>query len=192
MSDLKTIGDFLFEPADVVELRAIRGKAPNATIKKFWSLAKDLPRMEDELHILNGQGFNIYYGANPRKDFGLSGDKNVLLARCLFIDIDNREPGDGCGIWDSVYMDIFLYGLPEPTLGVFSGNGVHVYWRLNEPVTDLQLFTRKQKALIRRFDADKSVHNAERVMRLPGFKNTKDENNKKDCFIVWEGAGCTR
>lgn len=184
MSDLEKITQILFDPDDIVELRFIRGKNPKVEIKKFWTLAKDLPSLADRLKASNQAGYNIYYGPNPRKAMNLSGDENVLLARCFFCDFDHLETGDGCGRLEFVWNDIFLAGLPEPTLAVNSGHGLHVYWRLADPITDMTLWHNTQAQLNNRLGADKTIKNPERIMRLPGFLNTKKQPHT-ECYICW-------
>ena len=93
----------LFEPDDIVEIRCLR-KNPNG-YKPFWVFAKDLPDMYDELHALNEQGYAIYCGPNPRKGFGLSGDNNVLLARCLFCDFDHIKTVLFVGVNNASYAN---------------------------------------------------------------------------------------
>ncbi|HML73585.1 MAG TPA: DNA-primase RepB domain-containing protein [Anaerohalosphaeraceae bacterium] len=184
MSDLQIITDTLFEPDDIVEIRCLRKLDKGNDTEHYWASAKDLSSLADELAELNRQGFNIYYGVNPRKDFNFSGDRNVLLARCLFCDFDHLEPGDGCGRLEFVWNDIFFAGLPEPTLAVHSGHGLHVYWRLAEPILDLNVWKDTQNKLNARLGADKTIKNPERIMRLPGYLNTKKEPYQ-ECFVCW-------
>ncbi|HOK95197.1 MAG TPA: DNA-primase RepB domain-containing protein [Anaerohalosphaeraceae bacterium] len=182
--DIQAVAGLLFEPADIVELRAIGARCRRMRIVKRWTPAADLPAMADELAALNRQGFGIYFGVNPRRQSGCSGDSNVRLARCLFADMDDVEPGDGCGRFEFVYTDLMAAGLPEPTLAVHSGHGIHLYWRLDEPLDDLVLWQRIQSQLNERLGADKAIKNPERLMRLPGFWNTKRQPYQ-DCFICW-------
>ena len=87
-------------------------------------------------------------------------------------------------MFEFVYTDIFMAGLPEPTIAIHSGHGIHVYWRLAEPLHDLDLWRSMQSQLNDRLDADKSIKNPERIMRMPGYMNTKEEPYQ-DCFICW-------
>jgi hypothetical protein len=177
MTDMQFIANNLFEPDDIIELRLIRGKAPHVLIEKFWVYAKDLPSWETGLRNLNEQGFNIYFGPNPRKEFEKSGDSNVLLARCLFCDFDTLEDEAITAIGKN------LSHFPEPSLLVHSGHGFHCYWRLTEPVLDMNLWKAIQVKLNARLEADKTIKNPERIMRLPGFLNTKRESFVP-CYIL--------
>ena len=169
MTDSRFIAENLFLPDDIIELRLIRGKSPTAQIEKFWTPAKDLPTVEKDLYERNQQGFNIYYGPNPRKEFGKSGDSNVLLARCLFCDFDTLEDEAIAAI------DKNLSHFPEPSLLVHSGGGFHCYWRLTEPILDMNSWKAIQVKLNACLGADPVIKNPERIMRLPGFLNTKRE-----------------
>ncbi len=95
-NDLLTISKYLFEPKDIVEFRCIRER----DVVKRWIAADEMIQLANELAVLNSNGYNIYYGVNPRKKSGKSGDDNVKLARCLFCDFDNIEPGDGYGMFE--------------------------------------------------------------------------------------------
>jgi hypothetical protein len=99
----------------------------------------------------------------------------VACARCLFVDID--------GITVSVAKDRWHNaGFPTPTITIASGHGVHAYWRLSETVTDLNLWVKLQKRLIALLNSDAAIHDAARVMRLPGFINHKKPMTR--CRIV--------
>lgn len=178
--DLRRYCETVFEPGDVIELRLLGKGAP----VKLWTLAEKLPSMCTELERYNQQGYNVYAGANPRKANGLSGDENVLLARCLFADFDNVAAGDGCGSSEFVLMRIEEAGLPNPSLVMCSGHGIHTYWRLSEPIEDLDKWKQLQERLIYALQSDKSIKNRERIMRLPGFLNIKKEPHT-ECFIVY-------
>jgi hypothetical protein len=165
------------EDFDNIELRTIRERE----VRKYWTTAIEFAVLLDELDTLNRQGWNIYIGVNPRKERGKSGDKEVLLARCLFADFDGLA-GDAAAMISEVMKRIEGAKLPDPTMLIFSGHGLHCYWRLVEPIPDLAAWTLYQKGLIRVLNSDKAIHNPERIMRVPGFTNWKAE--PVDCYIV--------
>ena len=180
VSDLHYYCNIVFEAEDIVELRLLGKGSPI----KLWRPADELPAIYEELLRYNQRGYNIYAGANPRQAEGISGDEGVLLARCLFADFDDILPGDGCGPSEFVLMRIEEANLPNPTLVISSGHGVHTYWRLSEPVEDLDKWKQLQERLICALGSDKSIKNPERIMRLPGFLNVKKEPYT-ECFIVY-------
>jgi len=169
----------IFEPGDVVEIRAVRKQQA----RKRWCRARDLTRLIPDLERLNEQGFNIYVGVNPRKAEGLSGDVNVLLCRCLFADFDGVEPGDGCGVWEFIEPRIEAIGLPLPDLTVFSGHGCHAYWRLTEPIA-VDQWRGIQARLIAALQSDPACKNPERFLRLAGFLNHKFAQ-PADAFLMF-------
>jgi len=153
----------VFEPDDIVELRLLPSK------KSTWSKAADLTAEVPRLNIANRNGQNIYAGANPRTHHGGTKATDVLLARCLFADFDDTTAAD------EVRRRSQAAGLPGPTLLVDSGHGIHAWWRLSEPVSDMAEWSALQKALSRKLGSDKAIHDAPRIMRLPGFQNCKND-----------------
>jgi len=183
VSDYRSYVETIFMPTDIVEFRLIReGHKP----KQHWAYAQDCPPFESGLHERNQQSWNIYIGVNPRIEFDKSGDANVKLARWLFADFDDIQPGDGCGRWEFISDRIYRAGLDMPDVVISSGNGLHCYWRLSEPLTDMDRWRTIQEKLIITLDSDKTIKNPERIMRVPGFKNMKDAGSPKDCFIILE------
>ena len=179
MSDIIRYIDTIFEPDDIVEMRLLLKDRPPI---QQWHFAKDLSKQIDQWQRLNEQGYNVYIGVNPRKAFNTSGDDNVLHGRFFFADFDNIAPGDGCGIWEFVSDRIYRAGLDVPDLAIFSGHGIHTYWKMPEPMNDLDRWKKIQAGLAEKLDSDKAIKNPERIMRLPGFKNVKKE--PVDCFIL--------
>ncbi len=146
----------LFEPDDLVELRAVP-----EPVKRRWLLASQLP----SFHSPGWKARNVHFGPNPRRRKGGT-TADVALARCLFVDIENVTA-------DEAMVRIAATALPDPSAIVSSGGGVHVYWRLAEPMDDLNIWTGRQKALIGVLASDPVVHDPPRVMRLPGTMNHK-------------------
>ncbi|MGE5612377.1 MAG: DUF3987 domain-containing protein [Bacillota bacterium] len=173
------VADFvaaLFEPGDLVEVRAMAGK--NDVRQDFIGCAALVDHIQN-LIDLNQAGMNIYIGANPRSRPGGT-TEDVALARCLFIDLDH------IGIEDAIEQ-IVSSGLPwPPTAIVSSGHGVHAYWRLREPLMDFRLWRAAQKQLIARLSSDPAIHDPPRIMRLPGFVNHKPP--EAICEIVYTGG----
>ena len=158
----------VFEPDDLVEIRIIP-KGGSRFVK-----ASCLADLDEYLASENNDGKNIYVGANPRKRKGGKA-ADVLLARCLFVDIDKATV-------EEAERRIAEVGLPEPTCFVSSGHGVHAYWRLTEPMRDPAQWTECQRHLIGRLDSDGKIHDPPRVMRLPGFTNPKPP--AAECSII--------
>ena len=113
----------IYEPGDWIELRALQqGKA-----QKSWTPAGAMVQQIDHLQKLNGDGWNIYVGPNPRREKGQSGDDSVKLCRCLFADFDDLPGSAVIKPADIVLAQIEEKGLPRPTMLINSGHGVHAY-----------------------------------------------------------------
>lgn len=112
---------------------------------------------------------NVYVGVNPRRNYGDRKADGVTGARCFVVDFD-----EGATI-ETVLLILATAGLPKPSMIVASGHGIHVYWFLKSLMVDMKLWTRYQKALIGRLGSDPIIHDAPRIIRLPGTSNFKSD-----------------
>lgn len=84
------------------------------------------------------------------------------------------------------FMDV---GLPKPTLVVDSGNGLHIYWTLHEPVPAQQWKVvaehLKRACITHSLDADHAVTaDVARILRVPGTMNYKNPADPKPVRVV--------
>ncbi|PIU85278.1 MAG: hypothetical protein COS67_08670, partial [Deltaproteobacteria bacterium CG06_land_8_20_14_3_00_44_19] len=102
---------------------------------------------------------DVYFG--PAMRSGVGAEKSNILGSCaLWVDVDDLERP--------------LCTFPPSAL-VFSGHGWHLYWFLNEPVTDIELLESLNKVAAADVPtADAACWNANRVLRVPGTLNRKD------------------
>jgi hypothetical protein len=171
--------DAIWDPADIVEVRYIhRDDKHKPRAKSDWSTPGQLAAIDAAAR--QREGYGVYVGINPRPGIGKTGNANIRLARCCFVDLDG-----GCTL-DDAKARIDGAGLPEPTVIVSSGHGTHLYWRLQSELTDLRAWKAAQKGLIAKLRSDPCIHNAERVMRLCGSSN----NKKADAPIPCELLSC--
>jgi len=182
--DTKTFFECLFEPDDIVELRLIyplcrtlADPAKKLPTKSRWGLAGDISVAIDSLREKNAEGYGIYCGANPRKCDGGSTAEDVSMARSLVVDFDGVE-------LPACRMRCDDAGLPGPTLVVSSGGGYHFWWKLDTPLTDLATYTAHQKGLIAEVHSDHVIHDPPRIIRMPGFINTKVKRGGAVASIV--------
>ena len=175
-STLETCQAFLttiFAPEDVIEFRVVNGQS-------HWGNLSDLPEIVPSLVQQNDAGKQIYFGGNPRKARGGTKTCDVRLARCLFADFD-----DNTSVEDALRR-IRIAGLPSPTIVVKTGGGVHVYWLLEKPCTDLAAWKRRMKEIIAALGSDKTIKDPPRVMRAPGFANVKYDHRPIAEIVVNE------
>jgi hypothetical protein len=182
----------LFTPGDWVELRSLISGKPAA--QRWIQLGTDdLDAAWRDLHADDVRSH--YFGANPRTCKGGSAAGDVAVARCVYVDFDPE--GDGAAAYANAFqVDVALARiedarLPHPTAILKTPKGVHAYWRLEEPVQDLRRWTRVQKAIIQAVGSDPSVHDAPRVMRLPGFACRKPLAQGRITELVDVDAGRT-
>lgn len=177
--DIDTTRDFLrtiYEPGDFFEVRILpveRGHGRTVTLHKRYEPELDYTAFERLLNSHhNDQWAGIYVGVNPHRSLrgsghhGMGEDQDVVVARNLFVDFDDAAP-------EEALARITNAPLPAPTLLISSGRatGTHAYWRLLEPVTNMDVWKGLQRTLIRLLHSDRSIINPSRIMRLPGTFN---------------------
>ena len=112
-------------------------------------------------------------------------NQTAALASCCWVDIDlivsTVKSG---GLAERVTIDILrphivavseaLLALPwAPSAIVFSGGGVHAYWKFTEPSDDMEGVRRTNELLAAIVGGDEAVKNVGRVLRCPGSFNDK-------------------
>lgn len=144
-----------FQPHHIIELRAIKG----AHCKRAWLLPHDLPKNEEVMKRLNGWGYDIYAGVNPR-DGMKSDEAGVSEIVALHVDID--------GSGKPATME------REPSLVIDSGHGCHLYWLLNEPVPPSAIVRDINRGLALSVGGDPHCCDLARILRVPGYVNHKE------------------
>ena len=152
----------LFDKTDLIEIRTLPAG------KQSW---KTIDEIDDEvistLTNFNLDGQNIYFGVNPRTCEG-GKSEDVLHGKVLFVDFDN------CSL-DFAREVVSSGALPLPTIEISSGHGAHFYWRLEEPILDMELWTSYMRGLIAVCESDGKVKDPARIMRMPSFLNVKSD-----------------
>ncbi len=118
-----------------------------------------LAQHRQTLVAMNGRGAGVFWMVTAGDGKGRKAS-NVQRVRALFVDLDGSplEPVQAAPLRPHCIIES-------------SPNRWHAYWRMADcPLAD---FTPLQKALAERFDADTTVHDLPRVMRLPGFLHRK-------------------
>ncbi|MHC5821331.1 MAG: DUF3987 domain-containing protein [Nostoc sp.] len=103
------------------------------------------------------EGMGVYLVVNG----GGQTDTEVETCRAIFYEHDNLSKELQLGLWETL-------GLPEPTFQVDTGGrSVHSYWVFNEPI-DPSSWRSLQSDLLEFANADRSLKNPSRVLRLAG------------------------
>ena len=169
----------VFDPQDCVEVRLL--PAGRSRWFEMNTLADARAAMVEAVanNARERDPQNVYVGANPRGARGQRKKADVPLARVVFADFDG-----GTTVAEALQR-VRGADLPEPSIVIVSGGGVHVYWLLAEPISDMAAWTATMKGIIAALGSDKSIHNPDRIMRMPGTRNVKPERpGRPMCHIV--------
>ena len=121
----------------------------------------------------NQAGWDTYYGVLPRiRERGRSEDC-VDRTSVLWADIDAKHFSPDLATGKRAALDVLSGVSPYPNIVVDSGGGVHAYWLLRRSVA-LTEAASAMRGLARATGGD-AVHDAARVLRLPGTLNWKRE-----------------
>jgi KaiC/GvpD/RAD55 family RecA-like ATPase len=183
----------IFEPGDWIEFRCHNQSKPGAVSHWIKYSEDTLREIAPTLDRLNDQGYSIYFGANPRTHKGGSTAKDVLCARCVFVDIENTTADKVKNLLaQAAFLGQFDF---DPCAIVNSGGGVHVWWRSEQPYMGDQLtpWRQVQKDAIKLMTnivagsgakVDGCIHDAPRIMRAPGWINRKAERNSARATLM--------
>lgn len=183
VAQLALFASLLWDHDDLIEVRRLEraGDGRVHAVGSTWHTAERLTDAAAALLDANAaRSIDPYAGILPRTHVGGVTDGDVVAAGSCFVDFDGLTADDGLGRIRSAQ-------LPEPTLAVASGHGLHAYWRFDEPLADLGLWQAIQERLIFLLHSDRTIKNPSRIMRLPGFRNHKPP--PADCRILFGVPG---
>jgi hypothetical protein len=147
-----------YQQGDLVYLRAI---LPGET-KVAAKLTGKFPNLPwSKLERYQQRGFGIYFVVNG----GGHEDNRVKAGKAVFYEHDALDKDTQQQLWQ--YLE-----LPAPTIQIDTGGkSIHSYWRL-APNISIEQWRNLQTALLDFADADRSLKNPSRVMRLAGSWHT--------------------
>lgn len=130
-------------------------------------------------HYNDRDGYGIYVAACPRKSMAPRGRRgsvaDVDTVVSFYAELDSVKDGRSVADDMAALEDSEL----PPSVMVKSGGGVHAYWLLDKPHTfaedEKPLAKSVLRELRRRYNGDPQAAELARVLRLPGFANTKPE-----------------
>ena len=197
----------------VIELRAISEGRPRSMVFALRDYATKESRQEEVEQVaerLNEGGMNIYVVMNTiREDLcsGSAKDVDIEHRDWLLIDIDRAESAK-CpatdeevraaeDLADQVVEFMTRKGWSEP-LRIMSGNGCHLYYRLNALPNDTQskdLLRSLINGLGDKFDnnvvkIDRSVFNASRITKVVGTRAYKGQSTKDRPYRIARLTSC--
>lgn len=127
---------------------------------------------------------NLYFGVASRNGGGKAENARELIF--LFADLDFKTfPGGEQEAREQ--LDSFALA---PSGIVHSGNGLHAYWLLSDPIENVYERQKQVKAALlgiaEAVKGDTQVCEIARVMRLPGSVNFKNGKQKPVTFEKWD------
>jgi hypothetical protein len=162
---------------------------PNTAILNFRAIHdtnKEIPAHDrrgtllqwwEWLSQMNQQGYGIFAAVNALDGNGRELE-NVEYCRVQCIDLDNMSAQQN--------FERAAASNPNPAFAVQSSPGkYHVYWSM-QPYIGNDRFQTMQRRLRQHYDADKSIIDATRVMRVPGFWHMKQpaQPHLVTCFAL--------
>lgn len=194
--DRLAAGDFIRSLfADVggpVELTAIRnGRVVPDFLLGDECLADELSYVLPDLERLNEQGYAIYYSISTKlrswaPSGGRGGQDLAWRFPAFWADVDTKSTGDDL---PALFKALHRFD-PQPSLIIATGGGVQALWLLETPLErEAYLTTWKNvnQGLQQAVRSD-PVHNADRLLRLPGSINHKYDA-KPMATVMWHGWG---
>ena len=112
----------------------------------------------------NNRGLNAFAVVHPVLRQTPVSAKDADIKRAFFAFVDADEKGAADRVRES---KLFI-----PEMEVVTGTKPylrnHIYFRFDEPMTDMQRWSELQKCLIKEFGTDTAIHNPSRLMRIAG------------------------
>lgn len=128
------------------------------------------------LNGMNQQGYGIFAAVNALDGNGRE-LQNVEYCRVQVVDLDDR-------LTAQQNFERAAASNPHPAFAVQSSPGkYHVYWQM-QPYRDNDRFQLLQRKLRQHYQGDKSVIDATRVLRVPGFYHLKAAPHLVTCFAL--------
>jgi len=133
----------------------------------------------------DSEGYDTYFALATFQDDTARVRDNVRQMRAFYLDLD-CGPEKEFATQEAAIKELRTFckslSLPRPTM-VNSGNGVHIYWTLTEPVSlaEWAPYAQRLKNLCKEkdFKADANVTaDAARILRVPGTHNYKRGDQK--------------
>lgn len=124
---------------------------------------------------------NTYFQLSTVDDSGEGKSENLLYRYCIGLDFDKKDLGEDFDHLDILNLfkqyKIHFHCLTD------SGNGYHVYICINK-TNKLDMVDEVQKALCKKFGADKLAIKKTQILRIPYSYNIKDEDKTKLVKII--------
>jgi len=140
------------------------------------NLSGSYAELKSTLEDYNNAGYGVFMCINAMKASGHTLE-NVDYIRTHVLDLDDLS------VSDTMYQQA-VAAHPQPHFAVqTSPNKYHLYW-LTEPYTGNEFYTLHQRKIAQLYNGDRSIVDATRVMRVPGFYHMKGEPKLVTCWQI--------
>ncbi len=168
-ADLDIFIDFLYEGLEGFVYLAARNpklkpEDPNYWVQEFFSYPDDRTKLTNVI-LAAGKTHDIYIGPAIYKEQRATREF-VKASNVVWADFDGNAPE-----WNDPN------GEPSLIVQSSSDKHQHVYWRLQEPITDLDTLERINRNLTYNLQADSGGWSAAKVLRPPSTSNFKRIND---------------
>jgi hypothetical protein len=160
-----------------LELRCI-GLGGQVSVSRFAH--NNIEEAAQHAVAMNEHKRNVYACINPIKpdaDRRGAKDEDILAAFYCFADADNSDS----------MRNVTAFAGPKFTMSVRTGTVPylrgHAYWRLEEPVRNLQAWKAVQKNIAGTLKTDETVVNPSRIMRVAGTMSWPPERKRMKGYI---------
>jgi hypothetical protein len=175
-SQIKRFLELLGKPPGTSRLRAFFPSGDPRKAGDPGAKGSGKPQLIREWQV---EGRGIYLVINDGGDT----DAEITFCRALFCEWDDKPIEWQLTAWQEL-------GLPEPTFMVATGGkSIHCYWVLAEPI-HRDRWRAIQKRLLDYANADRSLRNPSRVMRLPGCWYMHPETRPGELVQIIHESGC--
>lgn len=160
--DSRRFLEAIFTADDLIEIRTAKDKG----LGQFCRLA-DYPTLFPKLCRLNDADRHVWFGVNPRTHEA-SDASAVAIARAAAIDLDGVDPEELIARCDK-HLGF------RPTITISSGGGSQGFFVFDREVTAREWISIQAGITEAVPGADPTICDVPQVLRLVGFRNTKDK-----------------
>jgi len=147
-------------------------------------MSLDAENQVEEFIRSAGPTFNLYMGVAERRKATKSTKENCCRLSVMFVDIDFKDTSQA-----EARVLLAAFSL-SPSVVLHSGNGLHVYWLLREPINlegkNVASVEGMLKRLAKALRADDAATNVNRLLRIPGTLNHKYNPPRVATIETWE------
>lgn len=149
-----------FDTYEQIEIRCLRENFKPHTAR----YAKhSFEQAVDDIIAMN-KTHNVYIVVNPVSESASlnATDADIVRSFFAFVDADDTGAAERARNFDAFDKAM------EVVTGITPHLRNHIYYRFDEPVTDMQQWKTLQRALIQNLGTDVNIHNPSRIMRVAG------------------------